>query len=461
MRRLSFLTAAVSLLLGVLCLSPRPARADAVNDLAKVLDVVGALPGIPISGQDVRDSSALFGCIDKAGDDTAIANCLATFSNTPVGNKAWGQGGVPSWFKKLIYVYIDVREGDFWGLVEDAGYTIACAVANVVFAVDVCGIAQAILDTIEGAKQLLSDVVGFIEDVGGAIANFFGFGGGSSGPPLWQVVYNGDLKPHIGEYAEDWLEQPQKFKVEFDVKGQQTQSLLCTIVQKRFLKSCAWLFASPASLSPFDQPFQPWYRGDTIKAIQTAEAQATTQAIATVGKQAKDWLQFRHDWLAERAPADQLRKAYGIWGPVVIRVNCLAAAKPWKQFLDQVSQPEVKPEASKVLNGLPGFTFQTTTQFCLAYEAGLKSATLAGCAVVGAKTEKGVKLDCDPGASYSTCGSDAKAAASAKFPPAFDLQCTTHALKIPKNENLSPKLPPKLAPTPVKPLGLPQGPSPH
>jgi hypothetical protein len=461
MRRLLFARAAGLLLLGIVWVAPRAARADAVDDLAKVLDVAGTLPNVPVTGQDVRQSRSLFQCIDKAGDDVAVANCLDTFKDTNVGKKAWSQTGLPSWFLKLIDVYIDIREGDFWGLVKDAGYVVACAIANVVFTVDVCGIAQAILDTIEGAKQIISDIGGFIKDVGGAIADFLGFGGGGGGPPLWQVVFNGDLKPHIGEYAEDWLEQPGKFKVEFDVTGWQPQSLLCTIVKKRFLKSCAWLFASPASLSQFDRSFQTWFRGDTIKAIQMARAAAVTQAIATIGKRAKEWLQFRHDWLTERAPADRLRKAYGVWGPVVIRIHCLAAAEPWKQFLDQVAQAAVKPEASKALNGVPGWTFQTTTQFCLAYEAGLKAVKLTGCKVLGKPTEKALSLDCDPGTSFATCAADAKAAASTMFPPALGLECKTHALKIPKNPNLSPRVQPTLVPSPVKPLKLPEGTSPH
>ncbi|MGA7991888.1 MAG: hypothetical protein WCC53_10685 [Thermoanaerobaculia bacterium] len=462
MRRISFLTAAGFLLLGVFCVAPQPARADAVEDLAKVLDVVGSLPGVPINGQDVRESRSLFACIDKAGDDVAVANCLDAFKDTSVGKKAWSQTGLPSWFLKLIDVYIDVREGDFWGLVKDAGYTIACAVANVVFAVDVCGIAQAILETIQGAKELLSDVVGFIKDVGGAILDFFGLGGGSSGPPLWQVVFNGDLKPHLGEYAEDWFEQPSKFKTEFDVTGKQSQSLLCTIAQKRFAKSCAWMFG-PA-IGMMDQTLQPWLRGDTIKAIKMAQAAAVAQAIATMGKTAKEWLAFRHDWLAERAPADRLRKAYGIWGPPAIRLNCVAAAAPWKQFLDNVQQPDVKPEANKALSGLAGWTGQTTTQFCQVYEAGLNAQKLTGCAVVGTPNAQTLKLDCNPGASHTTCGSDAKAAGSTKFPPAFDLQCATHALRMSDQKTGSAEMkpkPPNLAPTPVKPAGIPEGPSPR
>ena len=189
---------------------------------------------------------------------------------------------------------------------KDAGYTIACAIANVVFAVDVCGIAQAILETIGAAKEIISDVVGFIKDLGGAIGDFLGLGG-SDGPPLWQVVFNQYLKPNIGAYAEHWFEEPKKFAVEFDVSGTQSQSLVCTIAQKAFGQSCAWLFGP-------DQMFVPLFRGDTIKAIKMAQAAAVTQAIATLGKKAQEWLAFRHDWTTTRAPADRLRKAYGVWG---------------------------------------------------------------------------------------------------------------------------------------------------
>lgn len=436
------------------CAAPAPARADAVDDIAKVANKI---PGLPITGSDILASRDLFKCIDKAGDEVAIAACVDAFNSSPVGQKALG---LPSWFHTLIAVYIDIREGDFWGLVKDAGYTIACAIANVVFAVDVCGIAEAILKTIGAAKEILSDVVGFIKDVGGAIAEFFGFGGSSGGPPLWQVIFNGDLKPHIGAYAEDWLERPKTFKTQFDVTGAQPQSLVCTIAQKRFAKSCAWMFAPLASLSSYDQHFQPWFRGDTIYAIHLAQAAAVAQAIATIGKKAQDWLAFKHDWTATRAPSDRLRKAYGVWTPVLVRLKCLGAAEPWKQFLDDVSQPEVKPDASKAL-AKTGFIFQSTTQFCVAYEASLSPKKLDGCVVVGAPTEAALKLDCNPGQSLTTCKSSATAAASTKFPPAVALECVTHALKLPKDQGpLVPKLPAKIGPTPVKPVGMPEGPSP-
>jgi hypothetical protein len=207
--------------------------------------------------------------------------------------------------------------------------------------------------------------------------------------------------------------------------------------------------------------FAPLFRADTVKAVQMAEAGAVTQAVATVGKRGAEWVQFRHDWLAERAPQDRLRKAYGVWGPSVIKVNCLAAAMPWKEFLENVNQPEVKPDATKVLNKLSGWSFQTAMAFCESYEAGLKAEKLAQCVVSGAATEKSLKLDCEPGASFTACQSADKAVASTRFPPPFDLQCTTHALKIgdQKPPTLGQK-PPNLAPTPVKPVGMPQGPSP-
>jgi hypothetical protein len=458
MRRPFFL--AGCLLLALLAVAPSPARSDAVDDLAKVLDVVGAIPGVPITGQEVRDSRSLFACIDNAGDDVAVANCLDAFKDTSVGKKAWSQTGLPSWFLKLIDVYIDIREGDFWALVKDAGYTIACAIANVVFAVDVCGIAQAILETIGAAKELISDVVGFMKDIGGSILGFFGIGGGDSGPPLWQVVYGKYLKPNLGAYAEDWLEDHAKFKVEFDVTGQKPQSLLCAIVPKEFGKTCAWLFAPPATLPEFEQSFQTWFRKDTTYAIQMAQAAAVTQAIATMGKKAQEWLAFRHDWTTTRAPADRLRKAYGIWTPVLVRLKCLQAAEPWKQFLDDVQQPEVKAEASKAL-AKTGFIFQSTAQFCVSYETGLSPKKLDGCVVVGTPTETALKLDCNPGASFTTCKSSVTPAASTKFPPPVAVECVTHALKKPtEGGTIVPKMPVKIGPTPVKPVGMPEGPSP-
>lgn len=157
-------------LASTLAVCPTSARADAVDDLAKVLDYTGGVPGIPVSGQDIRDSKKMFLCIDKANDDVAVAKCVDGALDTPLGKKAASEAGLPSWFGKLIEVYVDVRTEDWWALIEDAGMAVACAAAQVLAGgTDVCGIAQAIIELAGAAKDAFDDVVAFLEDVGCAI----------------------------------------------------------------------------------------------------------------------------------------------------------------------------------------------------------------------------------------------------------------------------------------------------
>lgn len=173
--------------------APSQVRADAVDDLAQILDIAGYFPGIPVTGQDVRDSKAIFVCIDKAGkSDVAIALCIDASLDTPIGQQAATQSGLPSWFGKLVEIYIDVRTKDWWALVEDAGMAVACAAAQVITTQDVCGIAQAIIEMVGAAKEAFDDVIAFLEDVGCAV-------GVGCGPdtPREVVAYGLVFEPRI------------------------------------------------------------------------------------------------------------------------------------------------------------------------------------------------------------------------------------------------------------------------
>jgi len=163
-------SAAVLALALALGASPSTARADAVDDLATVLDYTGGIPGIPVTGQDIRDSKKMFLCIDSAKNDIAVATCVDGALDTPLGKKAATQAGLPSWFGKLVEVYVDVRTEDWWALIEDAGMTVACAAAQVLAAgTDVCGIAQTIIEIAGAAKEAFDDAVAFLEDLGCAV----------------------------------------------------------------------------------------------------------------------------------------------------------------------------------------------------------------------------------------------------------------------------------------------------
>jgi hypothetical protein len=417
---------ATALVLLVLAL-PRDARADdAVDNLAKVLDIAGtALPTVPVSGQDVRESRSLFKCIDNAGDDIAVVNCLYTAKDTSVGKKVWQQSGLPSWIWKLIDVYIDVREGDFWELVADVGMAVACAVANGVFAVDVCGVAQAIIETIDDVADAFADAWEFIEDIGSAIADVLGFGGGSDGPPLWAVLYKKQLQPYVGNYAHDWLTDRPKFVADFDVTGKQPKSLLCTISQSYFKKSCAWLFSPPVGIG--EQSYKPWYRDSLVYAVNLANAAAQTQGIATIGVSAAQWRQFRDDWTIYRSQADRLRRGYAVASEVILRLQCGGAADPWRVFLNAVKQPAVAADANKVLaKSTTAWKYgETTTSFCSGYAAGIKPEKIKSCEIDGNADTSLLPLECSDYDWAASCKSMAASGyvTSTKFPPALKLTC--------------------------------------
>ncbi|HEX9627028.1 MAG TPA: hypothetical protein VGA00_08840 [Acidiferrobacterales bacterium] len=206
-------TLRTTLLQGLLilaCLFASPARADVLDDFAWLLDQLGTVNAnpLPVTGSDIKSSKGLFTCLDGASNDPQVIGCIDKFKDTPLGKKATGAAGIPSWFWDLIDLYVAFRTDDYWGIVSNVGEAGVCIVAQVMAAgaVDICGLIQ---ELVELAKDVL--------DAGKAIAKFFaslgegaweaakdvgcalGLGGcGSSSPPE-QIAYAWVFAPKIAD----------------------------------------------------------------------------------------------------------------------------------------------------------------------------------------------------------------------------------------------------------------------
>jgi len=157
----------------ILCLmgTAGVAKASTIDDIADIIDTVKiVIPTLPVSGQDLKNSADLFECIGTAGDDAAAAACVDKFLDTPVGAKAFTNSGLPSWFKDLIKLYIEIRTENIMGLLKDFGEAIICALAqSVTGGWDVCGL-------LSGLEDIGGIMVEGLSDLYNEVADFFGFG---------------------------------------------------------------------------------------------------------------------------------------------------------------------------------------------------------------------------------------------------------------------------------------------
>ncbi len=184
--------------------SPRPARADIIEDFAWVLDQV---PGVfPVSGQDIRDSKGFFNELSNVHSDLDVIVLVEKYKDKPVCQKAVGSGGPPSWFWDLVDTYVAFRTDDFWGVVGHLGKAAICIVAQVMTggAVDVCGLiedlvklGQAMLDVAKAVGEFFASVGEGAWEAAKNVGCSLGLGGcGESSPPE-QRAYAWVFAPEI------------------------------------------------------------------------------------------------------------------------------------------------------------------------------------------------------------------------------------------------------------------------
>lgn len=202
------------LVLLAVALSWQPAAcADTFDDFVWLIGKVesaGLLPpGFPKSG-DIKASKSLFNCLADAGnDEKKVLQCLVTFNDTPVGKQAVNGisgGGLPSWFWNMLDVYIDLRTGDFGGLVASLGEAAICFIAQVLTsgAIDVCAVLKELVELAENMLDAGKAIGAFIADVGTAIWDgakaagcALGLGGCDKGDPPEVFAYKAYFHPQL------------------------------------------------------------------------------------------------------------------------------------------------------------------------------------------------------------------------------------------------------------------------
>lgn len=178
----------------ILCLFTFQPEAQALSDpigkLADVLDEMG--PASPfkaygVDGSTLRESKSFFVCLDN-GTDPIV--CLDNAQNTELGQKLSGQADIPSWFWKLVHVYIAFKTSDYWGVVENLGEAAVCIVAHFFTTVDVCGLLEDLYQAAQDAYEAVVAAVEWVADVSEAIWNALsgaacslGLGGCDDPPP--------------------------------------------------------------------------------------------------------------------------------------------------------------------------------------------------------------------------------------------------------------------------------------
>lgn len=154
---------------------PQQAAADTFDDMIWVLNKVEKVSGPIFSGvsiQDIQSSKAYVDCLVNAGNDVAVAVCTDSFHDTPLGQQAASETGIPSWFWDLLDLYVDLRTGDLWGAVEHLGKAALCIVAQYFSGgTDVCGLIKELVELGEDLLNAASAVGEFLADVGGALAD--------------------------------------------------------------------------------------------------------------------------------------------------------------------------------------------------------------------------------------------------------------------------------------------------
>jgi hypothetical protein len=174
-------------------------KADAVGDVASVVDAVNAAESVPgsgpalgFTGNDLRDLDTTVSQCSSAGDSDDVLTCVEAVSSELPDDDDQDLEKL----NKMIKVYFDIEHKDYWALIEDAGEPIACACAQILTdGVPVCGLLNDIANAAKDIYQGAQDVIQFLKDLGEDAVKFFdsigcaiGLGGCDTGPPPPQAT---------------------------------------------------------------------------------------------------------------------------------------------------------------------------------------------------------------------------------------------------------------------------------
>ncbi len=170
----------VALLLPALTIIPAPVAAQGF-DIWALLDKIATTPGSPYPS-DLPTPSQIKGvvnlvedCANQPPSDLGLIACVEKVLDDPVLGKELPAEKI----QLAINIYLDLKAGDYIGLVILLGKPLACIAANVIVGFDVCGALDAII-AVAGAvvdlvKAFIDGLTDFAEWVGSLL------GGGSSG----------------------------------------------------------------------------------------------------------------------------------------------------------------------------------------------------------------------------------------------------------------------------------------
>jgi hypothetical protein len=165
-----------AIILGGLLLAAPPQAEAGGASISKALDVLGSImsdlesAGImpPAAGDSYGDVRQILTCIDTAKDDVTVLNCIEQFKDTSLGASLLSN--VPSWFWDLVDIYVDIRTGNMWDLLEKTGEAIVCFVAqSLAMGIDICGIIEDLIDLAKDLVKIGEAIVAFLKDCAEAL----------------------------------------------------------------------------------------------------------------------------------------------------------------------------------------------------------------------------------------------------------------------------------------------------
>lgn len=186
-----------------------PAAAVTINDFVSAytkIEQVAPAGSLPVKSADLEASKGFFDCLAKPGNDTVT--CVNNFHNTPLGQKASNETGIPSSFWQVVDAYIAYRQNDYWGVAYHLGEAAVCAVVQVLLGgVDACSLIKELVELAKTLYDAGKAVVEFLKDVGGALEDAWCDTGGAllgtcdDGPPTpdEQYVYEYVFLPKIAD----------------------------------------------------------------------------------------------------------------------------------------------------------------------------------------------------------------------------------------------------------------------
>jgi len=155
----------VILILQLGIVAPLLARGDFVGD---VINAAAAAGGWPSELPEPEALLKLIGIAQGCAGDTSeagLVSCVNTAIDDPTISAKLGADAVNK-IDLGLQVYLDIRDGDYLGLVAILGETAGCAAALVLTGVPVCALAQLLADVASAIADAAGEIYAFLQDLG-------------------------------------------------------------------------------------------------------------------------------------------------------------------------------------------------------------------------------------------------------------------------------------------------------